>query len=417
MTTTKTDSLTGKPPAAPFSLIARLKTSAPVARLRHLYTASSPIWVFWHARRSSIESAAAARTSFDFEKHLREIQKLTHVGSWEYDAVPGTIQWSDEHVEIFGIDRIGFEPTVSGMLARVHPEDVGRVSNMFSDAKDHHLPFSCVYRVVRPDGSERLVSACGTWDFDDAGGARRMYGTAQDITHLKQTEHALSSANHRVRVLATRVLQAQEVERMRIARELHDVIGQALTAVQMALQRLKRLSASEELLKEVDHCTAIVSQGLEQVRTLSLDLRPPHLDDLGLEAALRWFVREHCEQPVQECTFTSEAVPGDLSPEVSITCFRVAQEAITNIIRHANATEVTVALTCTAVELVLCIRDNGKGFDVDAAQALTASIGLLGMQERVILAGGRLDLSSTPGAGTRVVARFPLRFSAPAEVA
>jgi signal transduction histidine kinase len=235
-----------------------------------------------------------------------------------------------------------------------------------------------------------------------------MYGTAQDITEQKKAGDALRMANERVRVLAGRLLQAQEKERVRIARELHDEIGQSLTAVKIGLHGLKRFSTSGALLAEVEKYALIADRTLDQVRSLSLDLRPPHLDDLGLEAALRWFVREHGNAAARSCTFEADGVPPDLDPQVSITCFRVAQEALTNVVRHANATEVAVTLHRRGDALVLSVEDNGVGFDVKSTQRLTASIGLLGMQERTTLAGGLLEIVSAPRGGTRVVAYVPL---------
>jgi two-component system sensor histidine kinase UhpB len=354
-----------------------------------------------------------SRMISDPEKHLRETQKLAHVGSWECDVACAVIQWSDEHFEIFGVNRADFKPTLPGILAYVHPRDAQRVADLFSHALEHHLPFACEYRVTKPDGHECVISARGAWDSERPGAASRMYGTAQDITERRQTEDALQLANKRVRALATRVVQAQESERMRIARELHDEIGQALAAVQIGLHGLKRLSTSDELLAEVAKCTAVAERALDQVRSLSINLRPPHLDDLGLEAALRWFVREHCNEAGPSCSFESEGFPADLSPDVSIACFRVAQEALTNVVRHAAATEVVVTLRCSEDELALCIEDNGRGFDVQSMQALSGSIGLLGMQERATLAGGRLEIASGAQGGTRVSAYVPLSFGTP----
>jgi len=227
----------------------------------------------------------------------------------------------------------------------------------------------------------------------------------------KKRDNPLRLANTRVRALASRVLEIQEAERRRIAHELHDEIGQALTAVQMGLHRLKRAN-KDELVAGIDQCTAITARALEQVRGLSINLRPPHLDDLGLEAALTWLVGQDGERTGLRKTFRAECMPDSLPPEASIACFRVAQEALTNVARHADATEVSVVLSCTESELTLSIEDNGRGFDVDDAHARTAegaSMGLLGMEERTTLAGGFLEVHSTPGRGTRVVAHVPFQ--------
>ncbi|HEV8060883.1 MAG TPA: sensor histidine kinase [Gemmataceae bacterium] len=210
--------------------------------------------------------------------------------------------------------------------------------------------------------------------------------------------------------LAQQLLQAQEMERRRLARELHDEIGQALTAVKLNLEALdSRLPAKHS--KALDESLAIVDTALQQVRGLSLDLRPAILDDLGLASALRWYVDRQAQRGGIAMEFTNETPGARSSVLLETTCFRVAQEALTNVLRHAKAHRVSVLIRQNADAINLYIEDDGIGFDTEQARQMAvggACLGLLSMQERVILAGGRLDVTSTPGRGTTIHVCLPL---------
>jgi diguanylate cyclase (GGDEF)-like protein len=214
----------------------------------------------------------------------------------------------------------------------------------------------------------------------------------------------------RTQTLARRMLEVQESERRDIARELHDEIGQALTAVQIGLQRLRRRADSRQLQSDIDQCVSIAARALDQVRSLTLNLRPPHLDDLGLESATRWLLTELCEPAGLTAKLDSSNVPRKLAPDVEIACFRIIQEALTNIVRHAHAWSVAVELRLERDVLTLTIKDDGSGFDVDSARERAAagtSMGLLGMQERADLVGGGLTIEPGSHTGTRITAWFP----------
>jgi signal transduction histidine kinase len=213
----------------------------------------------------------------------------------------------------------------------------------------------------------------------------------------------------RAQLLSQQLLEAQEAERRHLARELHDEIGQALTAVKINLQALERASADSA--GRLSDSIAIVDRALQQVRNLSLDLRPSLLDDLGLVAALRWYLDRQGQRAGLATEFVSQPaeIRGDANVETA--CFRVAQEALTNIVRHAQARRAKLELRQRDAELELTVSDDGIGFDVAAARQRAArggSLGLLGMQERVLLMGGRIDIQSTRGKGTRLVACLPI---------
>ncbi len=185
-----------------------------------------------------------------------------------------------------------------------------------------------------------------------------------------------------------------------MARELHDDFGQVLTALRLNLQ--KNGADPGESIELVD-------QAIGRMRELALDLRPAILDDLGLAAALRWYVSREAQRAGLDFHLDLAELEERLPPAVETTCFRLVQEALTNVARHAQARSVTVALTTGSNELLLTVSDDGRGFDLAEARLRTAagkSQGLIGMQERVSLAGGELTIDGAPGHGTTISARF-----------
>ena len=201
---------------------------------------------------------------------------------------------------------------------------------------------------------------------------------------------------------AGRVLAGQEAERLRIARELHDEIGQTLTAV--ALRAEHRAQQSGDRHPEFAELAETVQQSLADVRRISLELRPPALDELGLVNGLISLCARVEQESGMRVRRELERPAIDLSPEVELTVYRIAQEALTNAMRHAEASEVDVSLACSGDELVLSVKDNGRGFP----ENVRVGGGLTGMRERAMLIGASLELDSAPGEGVGVTLRLPL---------
>lgn len=230
---------------------------------------------------------------------------------------------------------------------------------------------------------------------------------------LEHRELELQRTNKKLQALSRRLVEVQESERRQIARELHDEIGQSLTAAEMHIQAALQSPHDGGLERRLRASLQAVEQVLAQVHDLSLNLRPSMLDDLGLEPALRWYTNRQAELAALGVEFHPVPLQQRLDAVIETECFRVAQEALTNVVRHARANTVTVALTCRDMQLHLIIRDDGVGFDVASLRDRAvrgASLGLLSMEERAALAGGGLEFASTPGHGTEVHAWFPLRW-------
>ena len=250
-------------------------------------------------------------------------------------------------------------------------------------------------------------------DITEQQRAQEALALAHEELEQRVTERtaALSEANERLRVLSRRLMEVQELERRAIARDLHDEIGQALTAVKLNLRELRTLPNCEPVEEQIADSLEILAQVLQRVRSLALDLRPALLDELGLVPALRWYVNRQAERAGWEGRFVAEDAPARPSPDIEIACFRLAQEALTNVARHSQARKVEVRLETDAQVLILVICDDGIGFDLEAvrigARAGT-SVGLSGMEERVRLTGGQFTIESVPGGGTEIRASFPI---------
>lgn len=233
-----------------------------------------------------------------------------------------------------------------------------------------------------------------------------------DITDRMMTHIALSDAHRRLQNLSKRVLSVQEDERRNISRDLHDDIGQSLTALKIGLHRLPHESASAQA-DIVAECLSVADSTLDKLRDLALELRPPQLDQLGLADALGWLVeRQRAASGLDVRCAVSGLENSRPAAALETTCYRIAQEGLNNATRHAKATKIVVAVDCDGTLLKLVIHDDGVGFDAEAARRRSlqsGSLGLISMEERAQLAGGRLKVRTVVGGGTTVTVVFPMQ--------
>jgi PAS domain S-box-containing protein len=240
-----------------------------------------------------------------------------------------------------------------------------------------------------------------TWSQHDINLMQSIANVLATALERERAGEELAVKREELQSLSRKLIEAQEAERRAVARELHDDFGQMLTAIRLNLQR-SGIDLSETV--------QLVDEAIGRVRELAHDLRPSILDDLGLPAALRWYVTREAKRAGLEPLLEVADLPR-LPVTLETTCFRLVQEALTNIARHAQAQQIKVELSSRDGSLFLSVRDDGKGFDLRATLRRVAhgdSQGLLGMKERVSLAGGKLEIDSAPGRGTEVRAHLPL---------
>jgi PAS domain S-box-containing protein len=340
---------------------------------------------------------------------LAEAQKLAGLGWWEWSPDSGQVAWSDELYRIYGLSRDTFKPGVDAYLERVHPEDREHAAALMARALTHGRGFTKHERIVRPGGEVRYLRTQVEVVRDEAGKPIKVLGASLDFTEQRHSETALRQAAHDLHGLTRRLVQAEEAERKRIARELHDRVGQALSALNINLDIVLR---SAELApgarQRLADSVSLVDSTLQSIEGVMAELRPPLLDEYGLAAALAWHAQEFSRRTGIRVSIDDEAAEAvrGLRLEAALALFRIAQEALTNVLKHARAKAVRVEVALAGDEVVMSIQDDGAGFD--ASRAPRGRLGMTTMRERAEAAGGRLEIDSAPGRGTRVLASVPL---------
>lgn len=234
------------------------------------------------------------------------------------------------------------------------------------------------------------------------------------LDRLDSYTAAIEAEKTRSQLLAAEVIKAQEAERQRVARELHDETSQALATLIISLEMIEAQVGPEQksLASGLAEIKSLTSRMLESIRQLAYDLRPTMLDDLGLVPAVRWCMKNHLEKIGIKVQLDSVGLGQRLDPELETAVYRIVQESITNIAKHAKARHVKILLRADDSAVTAVIEDDGVGFDVDRvlnASARERGLGLFGMQERALVLEGKLDCHSIPGVGTRISAVFPLQ--------
>jgi len=322
-----------------------------------------------------------------------------------------------DDVNPFLTDMLGYsrKQLLGNRLWDIVPfKDVGASKAEFRDLqRESYVRYDDIPLETR-DG--RAINVEFVSNIYQVNGDRVVQCNIRDITKRRRAEEKLKEYSRKLQVLSRRLVEAQETERRNIARELHDEIGQALTVIQLNLQAMLQSPGRRPLVPRMKESLEVVDRVLEQVHDISLNLRPLILDDLGLEPALRWFTARQAALVGLQTKFQADPFEQRLNPVIETECFRVGQEALTNVVRHAKAKTVSVELLKEAGQLHMRVHDDGIGFDVGAVreQAMRgASLGLLSMEERAALAGGGLEFKSAPKQGTEVHAWFPLKWRTP----
>ena len=291
---------------------------------------------------------------------------------------------------------------------QIHPDDKARWSIEAADLFVSGQPLKSLYRVLARDGHVVWFHCEAKMVRNDNGQPWFIHGVAFDISELKRAEAAGRKDAERLKFLSRRLMEVQEAERRKIALELHDEIGQVLTGLKLTLEVGSRLPA-DEVRVSLDQARALVNDLMARVRKLSLDLRPAMLDDLGLLPTLLWHIEHYTAQTQVRVNFKHSGLERRrFAPEVETAAYRLVQEALTNVARHAHAPEATVRLSTHRQTLLIEVEDSGRGFEVESVLTSSETSGMAGMRERVVLLDGHFAVESQPGSGTRLIAEVSI---------
>ena len=354
------------------------------------------------------QAEAALRES---EERLRLAFIAAQEGVWDWNLETGAVVYSPRWIEMLGYDRSEIEPHVSAWERLIHPDDVGTAVRLSESLERGADTYEGEFRLRHKAGHYVHVLSRGFPIRRDAGGpVVRIVGTHFDLTARKEAE-ALAERQRAEQArteLLTRMVFAQEDERRRIAREMHDQFGELLTTLARRIEGLKEFAEREPGLVSLIESLEAVSREIDRdVNHLVWQLRPTALDDLGLRAALANYVKDWSQRVRIHAELHSSGLLDDRLPsETETTLYRIAQEALTNVARHSRATSVDVILERRGDQVVLIVEDNGVGFDPGRTSARRPGFGLLGMKERAALVGAALQIESQPGKGTTVLLRM-----------
>lgn len=362
------------------------------------------------AIRYAIERNRALAALAESEERFQLAVSGASAGLWDLDPRTGKLYLSPHFREIVGYDENELPNELQAYLQTVHNDDVERVTRALRAHTEDRQPFNIEFRVRTAAGSYRWIQSRGQALWDASGTAYRMVGWIIDITDRRRAEEALRESREELQRLSANIQQIREEEKTRIARELHDDLGQLLTALKIDMTRLE-----QTIEGKIDHASAaalrniygLIDQLVGAVRRIAADLRPVMLDDLGPIAAIDWFIHEfsarhgivvNAQLDVNEVVFNR-----DSGTEV----FRMVQEALTNIARHSGASEANIEISREEPFCIVKISDNGRGALPDARRS-RKSFGLLGMRERAARLGGELRIATAPGEGFALTVTLPL---------
>ena len=351
------------------------------------------------------------------EAYLAEGQRLSHTGSWVCNISSGELYWSAEHYRIFGLNPETTKASYPATMQWMHPEDRSFVQLTFEKAIRERSDFELDCRIVRTDGAIRYVHSLAHPVLNESGDLTEYVGTIIDTTERKGAEEMLREQMEQLRRvegqrkhLLRQIVTAQEDERRRIAREMHDQFGQQLSALTVKLAFLKgEYGEQARLQTQLNLLETAVRQLDADIEFLVWELRPTALDDLGLVAALTHYIENWSKHFEIHAELHASGMEKDrLASEIETVLYRVTQEALNNVVKHARAENVAVLLHHNSTYISLIVEDDGVGFDQKQAFGTGEDgVGMIGMRERTELAGGTLEVEAHPDHGTTIIVRIP----------
>jgi PAS domain S-box-containing protein len=343
----------------------------------------------------------------DSQTQLALALEASRTAIFDWDVIEKRGTWNPQMETIYGFIPTGKFISAEEWRSLFHPDDVQRLVDEFNRFLKDQDQFQFEYRAIRPDGEVRWILSHGRIVRNPDGDAIRMIGTHTDITDRKQYEEA-----EKIREITGKLLHAQDAERRRIARELHDSAGQIVAALQMTLipMEMEAEKLGAEFSKGIRESLEFLQQLSGELRTVSYLLHPPLLDEAGLPSALRWYIEGFAERSKIDVELDIDPGLGRLSQDLEMTIFRVIQECLTNIHRHSGSKQAKIRVVGAQNEVRLDVRDYGKGIPAsgrNGSSQVQMGVGIQGMRERIRQLNGRFEIKSHSD-GTTVSARLPV---------
>ncbi len=344
---------------------------------------------------------------------LARAQSLARIGNWRFDLNSGESIWSEEMFRIFGIDPQPGVPIRIRYKKHIHPDDYPRYRESLRSAFEGRK-FEVEMRVMRPGDDVCYVFTRGKAEFDRSGRIRCLFGTTQDVTERVVAQITLQSQSEQLKLLSAKLTEAQESERKRIARELHDQVGQNLTVLGLNLNILRTAIDKKALTSHhdsiLDYSMQLVEETSEFTRSLMSELRPPDMDDYGLIASIQWYVERFSARTGIRVVMKGREIRPRPGTDMENHLFRIVQEALTNIRKHSRAGEVRITISVRENRLIMKISDDGIGFNPEGLQKASGrrGLGLMNMAERTDSLGGIFSVRSKIGKGTIISVEVPL---------
>ena len=360
------------------------------------------------------------RKKFEREKRasderMRFALERSHIGAWDLDLKSHTTIRTAEHDRIFGYPAMLPKWTNKTFLAHVIPEDRSYVKTAFQNAIETRGDLEIECRIKRADGKVRWIWASARHHQDETGKVSRIGGIVRDITDRKAEEIAsidqlkteLEETREMLDTTSTSVAETTEAVQNDIARELHDQIGQSLLAIGLELHSIQRKALNPDVKKNLDQMVTRINELIDNIRAICNELRPVWLDESGITEAIEAYVNDFRNRSGISCEYTSpKNEPEGLPDNVKFAAYRILQEALTNVLRHAKATSVKVEIRFDNDYLKMSVKDNGIGIELPLPAS--GSIGIRGMEERTLMVSGEFDIKSTTGKGTEIRAKIPI---------
>src|SRR6185312_1963038 len=375
-----------------------------------LFTLNSKIIRALKEAEEKKEKNIAKNKRIQNEKRLTRAEKIAHIGNWELDFETGIALWSDEACRIYGLPLEENKHTFKSWLSFIHPEDLDFVLNKIKESETSLQRSSFAHRIVRKDGTIKHICSYSHFEMNAEGKPIGLYGVAQDVTEQKMIENEIKKKNIQLANLTSHLQGVREEERTTISREIHDELGQQLTALKMDIDWVKHKQNNPDriVVAKLDEMLNMSSELINTMRRISSDLRPAIIDDLGLMAALEWKCNDFEEKMGIPCRFISSVKERKFENNFGINIYRILQETLTNISRHAAAKLVTVTVSENKTELLLEILDDGKGINNESI-GKGKTLGIIGMKERATLLGGTLTIEGTKNKGTCTKLILPIK--------